>query len=136
VWGVGLDGPGFEKPTSYQRSERRARSWVVHSGLDEALLQPGECGLGVVRRVGNPSPLVSGVTAAVLVPLLALVFLGFLIGVIDEFEVFTLPCVQRAWLRVCRFFPGTRSGSGGHFSCRRLRTVQARRAAGGIRRSC
>jgi hypothetical protein len=91
VRGVGLDGPGFEKPASYQRSERRARSWVVHSGLDEALLQPGECGLRVVRRVGDPSPLVSRVTAAMLVPLPTLVFLGFLIGVIDEFEVFTLP---------------------------------------------
>jgi hypothetical protein len=109
VRGLDLDGPDLDKPASYQRGERRAGPWVVHMRLHEALLQPGENGSGVIRRVGDPPPLVSGVPAAVLMPLSALVFLGFLIGVIDEFEIFTLPQVQWAWLRVCRFFPGTRS---------------------------
>lgn len=136
VRGLDLDGPGRDKAASCQRGERRARPGVKHARLQEALLQPGENGSRVVCRVGDPPPVVSGVTAAVLVPLPALVILGFLIGVVDEFEVLTLPRVQWALLRVCRFFPGTRSDAGAHVSCRRLRIVRARRAAGGIRRSC
>ena len=96
----------------------------MHARLHEALLKPGENGSGMVRRVGDPPPVVSGVMAAVLVPLPALVFLSFLIGVINEFEVFTLPRVQWAWLHVCWFFPGTRSDAGAHVSCWRLRMFE------------
>jgi hypothetical protein len=101
---IDLGGPGFDKPASYQRGERRARSRVMYARLRQALPQPAENGLGMVRRVRNPPPVVSRVTAPVLVPESTLAFLGFLIGVIDKFEVLTLPWVQLVRLRVCRFF--------------------------------